>query len=119
MKLAIPYISIFLMINACAPMPGGRFLKGVDHITELEDIPELIIHDVNIFQSTAICNYLLFQERPFLALIAMGGVPACCDVEIDGKGGVKKCEVWAPGDAQGFFMKHELEHCKGWADKLY
>lgn len=110
-------LALILMLSSCAPMPGGKFLKGIDHVTELEDIPELIIHDVSIFESTAVCNYLVFKENPLLVIVTMGGIPACADVTPDGKGGIKKCEVWAPGE--GYLMEHELMHCRGWADKWY
>lgn len=114
MKLII--ILLLLVLPACAPMPGGKFLPGITHATELKDIPELVVHDCNIFQSTAMCNWLLLKQGSILPILAVGGIIACADVQIDTKGGVWRCEVWAPTD---YMMKHELLHCNGWADKWY
>ena len=96
-------------------MPGGKFLPEITHETALQDIPKFEVHKVPLPVAMAKCHWELFKERPVFTMIFFGGIWACADVEPDGKGGVKRCEVWAPG----FLMEHELEHCKGWADKWY
>jgi len=104
-----------LILSACVPMPGGKFLPGIYHETRLADIPDLEVHKVALPVAMAKCHWEMLKERPVFTLIFFGGIWACADVIPDGKGGVKRCEVWAPG----FLMAHELEHCKGWADKWY
>ena len=102
-------------LSACAPMPGGKFLPGISHATQLEDIPDLEVHKVALPVAMAKCHREMLKERPVFTVIFFGGIWACAGVIPDDKGGVKRCEVWAPG----FLMAHELEHCKGWADKWY
>ena len=111
-------IAILLVISqliGCTPMPGGKLFPGLTHATQLQDIPDLKVHKLSLPVSAAICQWVMFKERPIFSLIFLGGIWACADVRPDGKGGVQSCEVWAPS----FLMKHELEHCKGWADKWY
>jgi len=111
----INILLVVLLLASCAPLPGGKFLPGVTHETALQDIPELEVHEVALPVSMAKCHWVMFKERPIFTLIFIGGILACADVIPDGKGGVQRCEVWAPG----FLMAHELEHCKGWADRWY
>jgi len=103
------------MLSSCAPLPGGKFLSGITHETALQDIPDLEVHEVLLPVSIAKCHWEMFKERPIFTMIFFGGIWACADVIPDGSGGVKRCEVWAPS----FLLHHELEHCKGWADKWY
>ena len=111
-------IAILLIISqliGCAPLPGGSFLPEITHETALQNIPDLEVHEVSLPVAAAKCHWELFKERPVFTMLFLGGIWACADVIPDGKGGVQRCEVWAPS----FLLKHELEHCKGWADKWY
>ena len=111
-------IALLLVVSqllGCAPLPGGKLFPGLTHETQLKDIPDLRIHEASLPISAVICQWAMFKQRPIFSLIFFGGIWACADVIPDGRGGVKRCEVWAPG----FLMEHELEHCKGWADKWY
>ena len=111
-------VAVLLVISqliGCAPLPVGKLFPGLTHETQLQDIPELKIHKLSLPASAVICQWVMFKERPIFSLIFFGGIWACADVRPNGKGGVQSCEVWAPN----FLLNHELEHCKGWADKWY
>ena len=106
---------VISQLIGCAPLPGGKFLPDITHETVLKDIPDLEVHEVFLPISIAKCHWEMFKERPIFPVIFFGGIWASADVIPDGNGGVQRCEVWAPG----FLLNHELEHCKGWADKWY
>jgi len=106
---------VVLILSSCAPLPGGKFLPGITTETSLKDIPDLDVHEVALPVATIKCHGKMFKERPIFTVLFFGGIWACADVIPDGKGGVRRCEVWAPS----FLLKHELEHCKGWADRWY
>ena len=116
MSNIITIMIISILLSGCAPLPGGKFLPEITHETALQDIPDLEIHEVALPIAAAKCHWEMFKQNPiFTTIFFGGGIWACADITPDGKGGVRRCEVWAPS----FLLDHELEHCKGWADRWY
>lgn len=110
------FVALFLVLFTGCTMPH-KLAPGFTHQTPTHK-SRIVIHELSIIESSWICHELAFRERPFLALLSLGTLPACSLVERDGSGGVQSCEVWVPRGID-WMKEHELRHCMGYRDSLY
>lgn len=106
---------LLLALFSCAPMPGNTFAPGITHETSLNKM-KLTVHKGNPISTSTACHKIMLKKTIWPTILSIplnaGIVPACCEVERDGHGGVKACEVWH----WGFGLEHELRHCMGYAE---
>ena len=110
-----------MLLAACAPAPGPHLFPGLDHPTDLDRVSINVVTGPLI--TTQRCNQLLADGGHY-GLIALNCllngcfVMGCANVHWFPGGEIYRCDIYAAFDAD-WIISHELEHCKGYADKLY
>lgn len=118
--IRIAVVFVLLCSFGCAKMPDEKLFPGLSVPTALNDIPDFKEVPQGLVSTIGSCYVVSFKVRPFFTIFAATmGVPilGCCDILVrDGK--VVKCHAYYP-EGDEYIRKHELQHCKGYDDKLF
>ncbi len=112
---------IIQLMCGCAPMPDNtKLFKQIKEPQNVEDIADFKEHPGGLWETIGKCYVISYPSHPIrntLALLTFTPVIGCAQIQIrDGK--ITKCHVYYPkGDE--YTRTHELNHCRGYADKLF
>lgn len=116
-------IAIFVLVFmiSCAPMPNkSKLFPQVKEEQKLEDIQDFKEHPANLWKTIATCYAVSYPTHPIrntVALMFMTPILGCSSIRAEG-GKIVKCHIYYPkGDE--YTRTHELNHCRGYADKLF
>lgn len=113
MKYLLPFIFI---LSACAPMPQGKLLDGLERPTPIEEVDVTI--SIGFWETNKECNRRMSKGLIILnCLLNFCIVPGCATITYDNER-VKKCEIRAIAN-WNWIIKHELAHCEGYDDIFY
>ena len=112
---------VTIVIISCAPMPGGSLHKNLRNETPISEVRNINI-EVDLIKTSTKCNNLVWKDNPHQVVLncLLNGcfVMACANVKWNDKGEVEQCNIYSSFD-NAWIIEHELEHCKGIADKWY